>query len=445
MKTTVLSSPGMRATRILLPIAAAVLVVAAVAAVFWWQIRIGAEEARRQAGRERAGGLISPSKTMPTDGAVDASDLALLHLRQGDLAWLRGAWAEAEREYDASVKNGGSVVALRKLAQVQLQRREIESARATVERLRRAGARSDDLLLLEVAVLLRTGEPDRAVGLLAAASDTPQKHYGLALLGIVRGNHEEVQSQLRGVAGGWDPLLRSHAETLERAYREFAEFPDSREIHLDTLLARALAEVQECELALPLLSHAIGEQDDYRDAWIVQGYCELATERYAQARASLERAYSLDPEKPEIQFFLGKAHAALGDHRVALQFFQYALKNGLEPQKEVRQLIAAEAEQVGEPLTALEQYRKLAEGEGGDVEAFESYVGFALKIGQVEDALDAAAKAAKRWPDDAAAHELLGDALLAAGKPEEARSALTKALELDPTRESAREKLKQLE
>jgi len=55
--------------------------------------------------------------------------------------------------------------------------------------------------------------------------------------------------------------------------------PRVREIHLLTLVSRALAQVQECELALPLLSQVTGIQDDYRDAWIVQGFCELSSER----------------------------------------------------------------------------------------------------------------------------------------------------------------------
>ncbi|KKW37071.1 MAG: hypothetical protein UY85_C0064G0005, partial [Candidatus Peribacteria bacterium GW2011_GWB1_54_5] len=196
---------------------------------------------------------VIPQTTTAVSAAVDPRDQALFHLRQGDLLALRGQWAEAQEEYEKAVDANGGLPALRKLAQAQLQRRDMNGVHSTLRQLKKAGAKTEDLLLLESIVALRTGELLETRRLLQNAEDSPQKHYGLALLSIIEGNHEQAQIELQEVINGWEPVLRSNARTIMAAYQEFALFEESLNIHLITLLARALAQVQECELALPLL------------------------------------------------------------------------------------------------------------------------------------------------------------------------------------------------
>jgi len=429
--------------RILLPVAAAVILAAGLLSLLWWQLRLSTQhleqEFKRALTLPDGEGSIAITVT-----PIDASDRALLHLRQGDLFAVRGEWAAAQGEYEKSVQVGGGVTALRKLAQAQLQRRDLSAVRSTIQKLRQEGVRVEDLLLLESIVQLRTGELVKAQAVLENASDSPQKHYGLALLAIIQGSHDRAKEELQGVLAGWDPVLRANARTLLAAYEEFALFPESSELHLITLLSRALAQVQECELALPLLNAVTRQQDDYRDAWIVQGYCELVTERFTESLASLERAYSLDPEKPEIQYFLARAHAALGDHRNAITFLQYALTNGFTPEKEARRIIAREAGELGDSELELEQYRVVNDSPGADIQSFEKFITLAITLGKKEEAYVSALKASVAFPKDAKAFELLGWAAQESGRPAEARSALEKALALDPTLESAHDRLEKL-
>lgn len=374
----------------------------------------------------------------------DGGDEALLHLRRGDIAAMRGDWVTAGEEYQQSVNAHGGLVALRKLAQAQLQRRDIRGARETLDRMRREGAHPEDLLLLESVILLRTGEMDKARDLLNASDDSPHKHYGLALLAIAAGDHATAKTELAAVIGGWEPVLRSYAKTLASAYDQYALFPDSPETHLQTLLARALADVQECELALPMLAHVTQVQDDYRDAWIVQGYCELSTERTKEAVSSLERAYQIDPEKPETQYFLARAYGASGDHAQAVTYLQYALRNGFEPASEVRRLLAKEALDTGNADLALEQYEAMTQDAQADVDTFGSYIAAAITAGKKEEAYAKAQEAVKRWDNDATAHELLGWAAQETGRTDEAKKELNEALKIDPTRTTAQERLKGL-
>ncbi|MBI3331485.1 tetratricopeptide repeat protein [Candidatus Peregrinibacteria bacterium] len=429
--------------RILVPVVSAVLIAGGLVGFLWLRLSDSAERLRDEL-RQVIDLSGDAAETFVTDAPIDRSDRALLHLRQGDLFAIQGQWAKAQEEYEQSVDAGGGIAALRKLAQAQLQRRNIGGVRTTIRRLRQEGARPEDLLLLESVVDLRTGELQKARQLLTGAQDSPQKHYGLALLAIIEGTHDQAKTELALTMSGWDPLLRAYARTLQSAYDEFDLFPESQELHLITLLSRALAQVQECELALPLLVQVIREQDDYRDAWIVQGYCELVTERFEQSLASLERAYAIDPEKPEVQYFLGRAHAALGDHQNAVTFFTYAQQNGFKPEKEVRRLIAEQATELGNADLALEQYQALADRLDADRDAYIKLVTLQMTLDKNDEAYATALKAVAKWPDEASIQELLGSAAEANGNEDVARAAYEKALQLDPTLVGARERLQGL-
>ncbi len=428
--------------RVTLPISAALLCVVAAGAFLFWQL--DKTRAMLTAGINHATGSgETKAATIPLL-PVDTGDASLLHLRQGDVFALRGEWKEAQEEYQQSVNAGGGLTALRKLAQAQLQRRDVRGAQATLDQLQRSGAKKEDTLLLESIIDLRTGELGKAHTLLLAAEDSPQKHYGLALLAIINGDHTGAKTELTTVEGGWEPVLRTYARTLRSAYDEYALFPESPEIHLLTLLSHALADVQECELALPLLSQSIRQQDDYRDAWILQGFCELTTERLTEALASLERAYQLDPEKPETQYFLGRVYGAQGDHGNALTFLQYALQNGFQPEAEVRRLIAKEALQTGNVSLALDQEDALTKLPDASLQSYSNYIAAAITSGKTQEAQVKAEEALQKWPNDATAYMLLGWAQSENGNKADARKNLEKALSIDPDFDAAKDYLKKL-
>jgi len=390
------------------------------------------------------GSSVTGNLTLTPLPVNDADDEALLHLRKGDVMALRGDWSDAQKEYQEGVNHGGGLTALRKLAQAQLQRRDTKGALDTLDQLRRNGAKEEDLVLLESLIYIRSGDLVKAKGVLSAAADSPHKQYGLALVAIAENDLDGAKVQLQAVLAGWEPVLRAYAKTLIAAYDEYALFPESPRIHLLTLLSRALADVQECEVALPLLQTVVNAQDDYRDAWIVKGYCELTTERSQDALASLEQAYQIDPQKPETQYFLGRTYAMLGDHRNALTFLQYALENGFTPKKEVRRVIANEAMATGNFSLAMEQYEADVSDTDADFDAYLTYVTNAIAGGRKQEAYLKAKEATEKYPADARAFDLLGTAAIANDAKDEARAALQKALELDPDLQGAKQKLEQL-
>ncbi len=435
-------SPTRRSRRfLLLPIMLAAVCAAALILTLWWQVMQGKLALRRTISQQSKQDTLLQATLPDLVLSDDGSDTAALHMRRGDLLLLQGEFAAAQTEYQQAVDKSGGLSALRKLAQVQLQRRDLEAVTKTIDALKRAGARSEDLLLIQSVVLLQKAELSQAEQLLTPAPDSPQKHFGLALLAIIQGQHDKARQELKQVQDGWEPILRTQARTLQAAYDEYALFPDSPEIHRTTLLARALADVSQCELSLPMLAQVTAQKDDYRDAWIVQGFCELVTERPKEALASLERAYNLDPQKPEVQYFLARAYAAQQDHQNAVTFLQYALRNGFEPQRDARVLLGREAALEGNSPLALEQFDALTKLSDATLDDYRTYVKTSLSLASNDTAVAKAKEATDKWQDDAAAWELLGFANKGADKKDDAKKALQKALEIDPGRQSAKDML----
>ncbi len=422
--------------RVYIPVLVALVLGGSIGGLFLVQIHnsVSTIESSFQLKKNDAGFLqkLLPSKDRtPVDSANQSQ--ALMELRQGEIFELKGEWKQAEEHYAVSVKSGGGAPALRKLASIQLQRREYDAAKSTIARLKEENRDGDDVLLLEGLLALRSGDTSGAATIFKRKPDSPQSQYGLGLVAISAGDHEGAKKQFALAAQSSDSVIRVYAKTVADAYAEFALFPNGQEIHLQTLIARALAQVNECETALPLVAGVVAAESDYRDAWIVKGYCEFTTERLPEALASLEQAYSLDPGKPEIQYFLARTHAALGDPQNAVTYLQYALTNGFEPEEDGRELLAEYAAELGNTELALEQYKILAEEKDSTVAAYKRYIDLAsTSTNHVLDALSLAKAALVRWPDDVTALTLAAEASLAAGLPEDANKFIAQALRIDP-------------
>jgi tetratricopeptide (TPR) repeat protein len=427
--------PPRIAAPLLLALGAGILI----GGLFLWQIHRSVATIEGSFNVNNSSGLLR--KILPGSRTVANSAMqsqALMELRQGEIFELKGEWKQAQDKYSASVTSGGGTPALKKLASIQLQRREYDAAAETIDALKRENKDSEDVLLLEGILALRKGDMSTALSIFKRKPDSPQGLYGQSLVAIVENDSTQAKELLTKAAQAGDPAIRGIANSLLDAYNEFALFPNGEPIHLATLLARGLAQVNECETALKLVTPVITTQPRYRDAWIVKGFCEFTTERTKDALTSLEQAYSLDPEKPEIQYFLARTHAALGDPQNAVTFLQYAILNGFTPERDARELLADYARELGNTALALEQYKLIAEGRDGDLEAYGRYIDLAVGTpNHGLDALDLAKSALKKWPDDATALTLAAKAALAAGLPDEAQRYVETALRIDPKSKEA--------
>lgn len=428
-------------SRVKLPAVLAIVVIIVIGCFFYWQLTqsIGAIEGAFQALRNPGPRSLRSMNAAP-DVALAAESQALLLLRQGELLELKGEWSEAQKKFAESVEAGGGVSALRRLAQIQMQRRDFGGAAPSVAALSRQTGDTAEIVLLQGLLELRSGRLNEAKRVFSRKSETPDSAYGLALVAIAEGDHEDAKILLARAGEASDPTLRSAANALLGAYSEFALFVDGRDEHLATLLSRALAQVSECETALPLLKRVTTLSDEYRDAWVVKGYCEFTSERWSEALASLERAYAIDPEKPEIQYFLARTYHAIGDPKNAVTFLKYAVLNGFTPEVEARELLADYALAFGDSALALEQYQKLTDLPSGRVSAFDEYITLAVETStRLSDANLAAKRALKKWPDDPTVLSLAALAAHANGHQQDAEQYLRSALAIDPKNAKALE------
>ena len=93
---------------------------------------------------------------------------------------------------------------------------------------------------------------------------------------------------------------------------------------------------------------------------------------------------------------------------------------------------------------ALDQYDALTESDTATLDMFDGYISAALSLGKTQEAYTKATAAVTRWPEDAVSYEMLANVAIALGKKDEAKNALQKAIDIDPTRESAKQKLQSL-
>ncbi len=431
----------MPSRRLVFPVVIAILCVVALFFALLWQLKSETQTANdntKTTGQQT-------SSVLPVIETIDPRDTALMAMRQGDVKALQGLWTAARDSYQQAVAASGGLPALRKLAQAQLQLGDKDALGKTIEQMRAAGATGTDIQLLEVIIALRAGDMTAAAtGIGALPEGSVQKSYASALLAILQGDHKGAQEALAAVAAGNEPLLKNYASILANAYQEYALFPDSPNIHLVTLLGRALAQIEECPLALPLLSQVTTQQPDYRDAWIVRGFCELSSGQGNAALASLSQAYTIDPEKPETQYYLGRSYSAAGDHHNAVTFLNNALVNGFKPERTVREALLDEAKTTSDVSLGLAQAQALAALDDATVTDAEAAVTLSIQAQDLPGALQVAQAAVTRWPDDGRSYDLLGLALGAGGRKDEAKTALEKALAINPNLQSAKERLASL-
>lgn len=394
---------------------------------------------------------------VPEEGAETVAPPLAVLLAQVDAATTSGDLTEAlklaERALtllhavspDGSVGEAvADVRIIRKIFDLALLLGEEAKAESMLGLLSFRGVGEHTLEVLRGLLLLRQGDREGARVLFERDPESPEHAYGLVLLSILEGRNDDAQVFLEGVRQSPDPLLQRAAATIQGAYDEFALFEEGKETHLLTLLGRALGEAQQCPTAMVLLEEVTREDPDYRDAWIVLGYCRLLLQDPLSARSAFERAYSLDPEKAETQYFLALSHERSGNGEEAERFFGYALQNGFQPALPLREKLAQLAVRRGMYAEAAEHYRaalqRTAEEGGGTPDdlsrrgkLYSALASLLLeRLGNLPAAEEAALRARDELGDIPVVLDLLGAIALARGEVNQAATFLMAAVQQDP-------------
>jgi curved DNA-binding protein CbpA len=246
----------------------------------------------------------------------------------------------------------------------------------------------------------------------------PDRYAGKRL-GTFRGRLEKV---FKRITQARDELVdeRRRAEYA----RKTAPATEFTRMEARRLEDEKRAEERRARLARqnPLVQRASRVQE-----FVTRGKASFAAGRFGAAANELSLAEGLDPRNREIATLAAEARKKAAAVK-ASELFQKGL----------------EAEVAGKFTIALERYREALDLDPTYVRAAAQAAKAVAATGDLASARALADAAVQSSPRSAVAHEALGVVLEREGDRKEARKELERAIELDPSLESARERLKRL-
>ncbi len=360
-------------------------------------------------------------------------------VRQAEVELAAGEANEAIRLYERALEQGGDIKVMRNLFDGALLVGDIKKAESVLGLLSFRGVPESTLDALRGLMLMRKGELARARQLFEQNMQHEEHSFGLLVTSIIEGNHIEAEGYIELLLKSRDPLTVHSAQTIKGAYDEFALFEDGQEEHVKTLLARALGQIGQWPVASVLLSEVTADEPHYRDAHILRGYSYFMMGEGENALEAFEAAHSIDPEKAETQYFLGRMHERLGNELEAMTFFGYALQNGFTPKRSVRERLANLAIDRGSFEEAIGQLMAIVDEGEADAKIYRELITLVLDHKKDTDqARDLALQAEKEIGDSSAeVLDLIGWTAFLIGDLDEAATHLLAATSQDPTLASA--------
>ncbi len=166
-------------------------------------------------------------------------------------------------------------------------------------------------------------------------------------------------------------------------------------------------------------------------ALVALGRVEIAEGQYDAARAALRAAVKIRPDDAVIHFWLGEAHAKLGD--IAEAIARYERSRELDPanldtHRALSGLYAGERRYAD----AAKELAIVVAGVPDDLDAVFLLAACLRAAGKDDEAVAAYALASTRFPEEPRLHKFRGDILTDAGRGDEAAQAYAEAKRLAP-------------
>lgn len=230
----------------------------------------------------------------------------------------------------------------------------------------------------------------------------------------------------------WDENYKSKIFALNSAIEEFKVYRDSQDIHLYTLLSKALTNSFEFEVSNKILWEVLRKREDYRDARIIFAYNKIRQWEAEKWLNILIWAENIDPTKPEIQFYKAIAYEDLWDLIKSKHNFLTALKNWYEPKSQIYQKLAEIYFKEWDFWESVIFYKKMLSVNSEKIEYF--LLPFEIAIEKQKDfwlALKIAQWAKRRHPENALSDSILWYWYFLNWDIENAKKYLIKSLKLD--------------
>jgi tetratricopeptide (TPR) repeat protein len=288
------------------------------------------------------------------------------------------------------------------LARAHLNLREVESARAVIDKLNQGLAETQ---YYQGIIAIIDNDFEKAENIFTEIDTSTQKNSTLST---------KIQHFLDN-------------------FETFSYYKETDQIFLQLMLAKSLTINGEYQSAIPILFKVIDKKNNYRDSWIVLGYCYLNVNEALSAIDAFKQAEALDPEKSTTLFFLGLAYFANNEVQQAISYLEAADDAGYEPKDQINL-------KLGDLYLIQENYRKAAVKyekvlvqNPSNLDIFVRAVWINVdKINEVDTAVKLAGKALQSHPDSPMSYNLAGWAYTVKEDYPRAERYLNMAMELDP-------------
>ena len=370
------------------------------------------------------------------------------YIAEGDNYHNQGYLKEAIKAYSlALTENPESIQALYKLGITYFENNQNLEARQYFERLKE-NYTSTQIDLLIGRTFINKEEMSKAISHFNQLDQTnPEVQYYQAIFQILQKNNKAAENKFTSLlkdltATGPDKEpneeLKKKVKIFLDTYTAINLNKDSKEQHKESLLSKALIEVNEFQAAIPLLFDVIKLQNNYRDAWVMLGYSYLNTGQYEDAINALFQAKVLDPGKPETLFFIGITYAVQEMYDEAITYLEEARDAGFEQVTLVEQKLADLNLIKGNFDKALQSYENIINSDEADPNLYTKAIWVSIeKLDKPHKAIQLAEKAIESYPEEAISYSLRGWGFIANGDYEKGKNDLIAALEINPKLEHA--------
>ncbi len=261
-----------------------------------------------------------------------------------------------------------------------------------------------------------------------ASEVMPEDTFYSGILHVFLGNYDDAKKDFES----------TEATNYIAAFTSYDSQKVGQELYLQALIAKALIDSEEYELAENLSIAVLNEKNDYRDVWSLLGYAQLKMDKYQEAEDAFKQAKTLDSVKPETHYFLASAHYFQEEYAEAVDEYELSLLYGFEPEEEAYRKMAESQLLLENYSEALEAYEHLNKIDLGSVESFIRPIWLAIhELNDLDRALTLAEDAAANFPDEAMSHNLLAWVYVERNELSQAEESVNKALELNPNMAAA--------
>lgn len=357
------------------------------------------------------------------------------YVEYGDKYLAEEDYKNAIVNYQAAANTDPNEKILIKLGDTYLKNNQPDKAKETFLQAREKNKESIKISLGIIKSMLNLKEIEGAKNLLWQLDETDyQVKYYKAIVLILYKSFDESKTLFEEIIANKSlpQELTSNAQKFLDKYETFGYFRESEQVFLETLLAKAMTEVDEYGSAIPILFDVITQKNNYRDAWLILGYAYLNTGNYTDAIDALNKAETLDSQKSETLFYLGLAYFADNNIEKAIYYLDKSDKKGFPLKDQINLKLGELFTIKGDYKNAAKKYEKVLTINTSNLEVFTKLVVLYIdKLNEPGKALTISEKAIENFKDDAMSYNLKGWALTALNRYTEAKEYLYKALEMD--------------